>query len=148
MRILQTLLTTLLLATTTLSFAQTVDIDNPRANLQVIAMGLYPPDLIMRHQEALGISDQQRKALLKLVRQFQDEVAELQWDLQHEQQLMRTELAQNTLDEAVVMPRVERVLQMESDFKRAHFRLLIAIKNTLTTEQIAMIKQRIRQRRS
>ncbi|MEZ5568692.1 MAG: hypothetical protein R3E54_10205 [Halioglobus sp.] len=145
---MQTLLTILLLSTTTLSVAQSVDIDDPRANLQAIRMGLYPPDLIMRHQEALGISADQRKAMLKLVRQFQDDVAELQWDLQHEQQLMRADLARDSLDEAAVMPRVERVLQMESEFKRAHFKLLIAIKNTLTAEQIAMIKQRIRQRRS
>ena len=102
----------------------------------------------MRHQETLGISADQRDAMLKLVRAFQDEVAELQWSLQKEQQLMKADLAQDSIDPEAVMPRVERVLAMESEFKRAHFRLLIGIKNALSAEQIAMIQKRIRQRRS
>lgn len=148
MKTVYRMLAILLLSVTMPTLAQGGAIDTPRANRELIAMGLYPPDLIMRHQEALGISAEQRAAMLKLVREFQDEVAELQWNLQKEQQLMRAELAQSRVDQAAVMPRIERVLQMESDFKRAHFRLLIGIKNELGAEQIVMIKQRIRQRRS
>jgi len=111
-------------------------------------MGLYPPDIIMRHQQALGITDEQRSSMLKLVRNFQSEVAELQWNLENEQQQMRQALADNTIDADAVMPRVQRVLEMESEFKLAHFRLLIAIKNELTDEQIGMIRQRMRDRRS
>ena len=35
---------------------------------------------------------------------------------------------------------------MESEFKLSHFRLLIAIKNTLTTKQITQLDRAIRQR--
>ena len=114
---------------------------------EVLAMGLYPPDIIMRHQQTLGITDVQRGRMLKLVRAFQDEVAELQWNLQSEQQLLRQSLVQDEVDAQAVLPRVERVLQMESEFKLAHFRLLIAVKNELSQEQIAMIKRRLSQRR-
>ena len=138
----------LLFALTMPALAQAVALDSPRPHREVIAMGLYPPDLIMRHQETLGISAEQRGAMLELVRVFQDAVAELQWNLQREQQLLRADMAQNRIDMEAVMPRVERVLALESDFKRAHLRLLIGMKNELSTEQIATIKQRIRQRRS
>ena len=111
-------------------------------------MGLYPPDLIMRHQQRLGITDDQRDEMLKQVRAFQDDVADLQWNLQNEQQLLRQTLTQNRIDQEAAMPQVEQVLQMESKFKRAHFRLLIAIKNALTEEQISMIREHLRRLRS
>ena len=143
------LLTFLVLAATTAG-AQNLDPDtgDARSHREVLAMGLYPPDLIMRHQQRLGITAEQRRAMLKQVKAFQDEVAELQWNLQNEQQLLRQALAENTIDRAAVMPRVERVLQMESEFKRSHIKLLIAIKNALTDEQIAMIRKYLRRRRS
>jgi Spy/CpxP family protein refolding chaperone len=123
------------------------NIDNARSNRQVLAMGLYPPDIIMRHQQTLGITDAQRGAMLERVKAFQAEVAELQWNLQNEQQQVRQAFAQNDIDSAAVMPKVERMVQMESDFKLAHFRLLIAIKNELTDAQIEMIQQRLKQMR-
>lgn len=130
------------------SFAQNLDPANPRADRQILAMGLYPPDLIMRHQQTLGITDVQRKAMLRLVKEFQNEVAELQWELQNKQQIMRQSLGQTRVDAKAVLPEVEAVLALESQFKLAHFKLLIAIKNELTEEQVKMIRQRLREARA
>ncbi|MDX1736451.1 MAG: hypothetical protein R3228_18885 [Halioglobus sp.] len=140
-------LTAVLLLTALPAMAQLGPIEGARNNRQLLAMGLYPPDLIMRHQQTLGITESQRKAMLKLVKDFQAEVAELQWNLQNEQQQMRQSLAENRIDTAAVVPRVERVLDMESQFKLAHFKLLIAIKNELTDAQIEQIRQRLREMR-
>ena len=148
MRIPGLILFTLLLAVAATAGAQTLDTDNPRSHREVLAMGLYPPDLIMRHQQRLGITDDQRDEMLKQVRAFQDDVADLQWNLQNEQQMLRQTLTQNRIDQEAAMPQVEQVLQTESDFKRAHFRLLIAIKNALTEEQISMIREHLRRLRS
>ncbi len=148
MRIPGLILFTLLLAVAATAGAQTLDTDNPRSHREVLAMGLYPPDLIMRHQQRLGITDDQRDEMLKQVRAFQDDVADLQWNLQNEQQMLRQTLTQNRIDQEAAMPQVEQVLQTESEFKRAHFRLLIAIKNALTEEQISMIREHLRRLRS
>ena len=142
------ILCTVLLTLAATVGAQTLDTDNPRSHREVLAMGLYPPDLIMRHQQRLGITDAQRDEMLKQVRAFQDDVADLQWNLQNEQQLLRQTLAQDRIDLETAMPQVEQVLRMESEFKRAHFRLLIAIKNALTEEQIGMIREYLRRLRS
>lgn len=123
------------------------ELDGPRANRQLLSMGLYPPDLIMRHQQALGITAAQRKRMLKLVQEFQAEVAEIQWNLQNEQQLMRQALAETSIDTQKVLPQVESVVKMESQFKLAHFKLLIAIKNELTEEQVNAIAERLQQLR-
>ena len=148
MRMPGLILFTLLLAVAATAGAQTLDTDNPRSHREVLAMGLYPPDLIMRQQQRLGITDDQRDEMLKQVRAFQDDVADLQWNLQNEQQRLRQALAQDRVEPETAMPRVEQVLRMESEFKRAHFRLLIAIKNALTEEQIGMIREHLRRRRS
>ena len=67
--------------------------------------------------------------------------------MQNEQQLMRQSFSgyHITTDEALA--RAERVLGMESEFKLAHFRLLIATKNELTEKQIDMINRFVKQKR-
>ena len=137
----------LLLTVSTAAVAQIPEMDSRRSHKQILALGLYPPDIIMRHQQALGITDDQRKRMLGLVRNFQNEVAELQWNLQNEQQHMLKTLAQDKVDKSKAIPQVERVLALENQFKFAHFKLLIAIKNELTEKQIGQIKDRIKQRR-
>ena len=127
--------------------AQAAGLDGERSNREVFMMGLYPPDIIMRHQQRLGISDDQRRNISKAVKNFQSDVAELQWTMQNEQQLMRQSFSgyHITTDEALA--RAERVLGLESEFKLAHFRLLIATKNELTEKQIDMINQFVKQKR-
>ena len=148
MNLMRIAMTALLLLFSLQAAAQDVGMDDSRSKRQLMKMGLFPPDIIMRHQQTLGITQEQRGKMLKLVRSFQDEVAELQWNLQNEQQIMRKSLAAKDVDAQEALPQVERVLQMESEFKLAHFRLLIAIKNELTDEQIRMIRERMRQARS
>ena len=36
-------------------------------NRELLRMGLYPPDILMRHQEEIGITSDQRKAIAGLV---------------------------------------------------------------------------------
>ena len=72
------LLACVLMCWVSISAAQTtgrVDKDHR----EVLRMGLYPPDILMRQQQALGISNQQRKDIAALVRDFQGKVTELQW---------------------------------------------------------------------
>lgn len=117
-------------------------------NRELLRMGLYPPDILMRHQEEIGITKEQRKAIAGLVRDFQGEITELQWAMPSEQQKLRKLLAEDSVDAAAALGQAEKVLGMESEFKIAHFELLIAIKNELTAEQIGQINETIRRRLS
>lgn len=134
-------LTLLLSAATQAQLADGADRRN------ALKMGLYPPDMIMRHQQRLGITPAQRREMTDAVKTFQSDVAELQWTLQDEQQSLRQSLAQAHIDSDAALRQVDKVLALENAFKRAHFRLLIAIKNTLTAEQVAMIDTELRKRR-
>ena len=115
-------------------------------NREFLRMGLYPPDILMRNQEEIGITSKQRKAIAGLVRDFQGEITELQWAMPSEQQKLRSLLQENSIDTAVALTQAEKVLGMESEFKLAHFELLIAIKNELTEEQVQRINETVRRR--
>lgn len=143
----KTVLLGVILLVVTAAQAQTDYLEKGAGNRKIFAMGLYPPDVIMKHQQRLGITDSQRAGITTAVKQFQSEVAELQWDLQNEQQLLLQSLSTNEVDQDVALERAGRTLEMESQFKLAHMKLLIGIKNELTDEQIEMIRQAIRQRR-
>lgn len=115
-------------------------------NRELLRMGLYPPDILMRHQQEIGITGAQRKAIAALVRDFQGEITELQWAMPSEQQKLRDMLHENGIDSAAALAQAKKVLDMETEFKMAHFELLIAIKNELTAEQIKNIDETIRRR--
>ena len=96
---------------------------------------LYPPELVMQHQQAIRLTPEQRTAVTQAIRDFQAKVVELQWKMQDETQKL-TELVQETrVDETQTLTQVDRVLSIEREIKRAHMALLVRIKNTLTSEQ-------------
>ena len=115
---------------------------------EALKMGLYPPDIIMRHQQTLGISAGQRREMAQAVRKFQSDVAELQWTLQSEQQALKQLLERPRIDADAASAQADKVLALENQFKSAHFRLLISVKNALTEEQIALIETEIKKRKA
>ncbi len=125
--------------------AQTGGLDD-KDNREIWRMGLYPADSIMQRQKWLGITPEQRKDIAGLVREFQGEVTELQWSMPNEQQKLRELLQSRDIDAEPALAQAEKVLNMETQFKLAHFRLLIAIKNQLTDEQIEKIDSALRRR--
>lgn len=122
-------------------------LENATGNREAINMGLYPPDLLMRHQQRLGITKQQRKRIAAEVKKFQSDIADLQWTLQDEQQILRQALGSYPIPAQKTLRHAEKVLTLESQFKLAHFTLLIAIKNELTPEQVELLDQNIKQRK-
>ena len=67
--------------------------------------------------------------------------------MQSEQQLLRQSFAGYTIKTEESLAQAKKVLALESSFKLAHFRLLIAIKNALTEEQIDVINREIKAKR-
>ena len=99
------------------------------------AKHLFPPELVMQHQQAIRLTSEQRTSITQVIRDFQLKVVELQWKMQDEAQKL-TELVQGTrVDEAQTLAQVDRVLGIEREIKRAHMGLLVRIKNSLTQDQ-------------
>lgn len=100
---------------------------------------LYPPELMMQHQAAIGLKPEQRAAITRAVRDFQGQVLELQWQMQDETQRLGQLLDRPRVDETATLGQVEKVLALERQVKLAHMALLVQIKNLLTPEQQARL---------
>ena len=139
------LLAVLLICWVSVAAAQTTA-RGEKDHREVLRLGLYPPDILMRQQQPLGITDEQRADIAALVRQFQGAVTELQWAMPNEQQKLKKMLGTTDIDADAALAQAAQVLKMEKEFKLAHFELLIAIKNELTDTQIDILDKAIRRR--
>src|SRR5258708_22858791 len=86
---------------------------------------LFPPEIVMLHQQAVGLSDEQKNNLKGELPQAQQKFTELQWTLQDEMQRLVSLLKQTKLHEKSAASELHNVLAAERDIKRAQLRLLI-----------------------
>lgn len=100
-----------------------------------IARSLFEPELIMKHRRAIDLTDQQRDAISRALRELQGQVVTLQWELQEQVDALAAELARPRIDLDRAQDRMKRVLQTERQIKEGHLTLLIRIKNQLTVPQ-------------
>jgi len=102
---------------------------------------LFPPEAVMQHQQAVGLSDEQKNSLKAEVRQAQLKFTELQWTLQDEMERLVALLKQSKVDEKQAAVQLEKVLGAEREIKRAQLMLLIRIKNNLTPAQQTQLRE-------
>lgn len=96
---------------------------------------LFPPELVMQHQQALRLTAEQRTSITQGIRELQLKVVDLQWKMQDEAQKLTALVEGSRVDEAQTLAQVDRVLGIERDIKRAHMTLLVRIKNLLEPRQ-------------
>jgi Spy/CpxP family protein refolding chaperone len=107
----------------------------PNVEADPFATVLYPPDLIMQHARAIGLDDQQRVAITRLIEQVQGRVLGLQWQLAEQVQALKETLGQSRVDQDRALDQLNRVLETEKNIKQAHLEMLLRIKNVLRPEQ-------------
>ena len=102
---------------------------------------LFPPELVMQQQQAIGLKPEQRTAITRAIKDFQGKVLDLQWQMQEETGRFGELLDKPLVDQAAALAQIDKVLAVEREVKRAHIGLLIQIKNQLTAEQQARLAQ-------
>jgi len=102
---------------------------------------LFPPELIMQHQRAIGLTDQQRDQISRLIQDLQGRVVQLQWRLLDEMQQLTQLMSASRIDLDRALDQLDRVLETEKQIKQAHLGMLARIKNLLTAEQQATLER-------
>jgi len=100
---------------------------------------LFPPELVMQHQQEIGLRPEQRATITKAIQDFQTRVVELQWRMQEQSQRLTTLLDKPAVDQTAALAQVDELLGVEREVKRSHLTLLIQIKNALSAEQQAKL---------
>jgi len=118
----------------------TFDLRQP-SGADPIGSKLFPPELIMGHQEELGVNDAQRTAILKEIEKTQSQVLPLQWQMQAAAEQLAKALEMPKIDESKALVQADRVMTMERDVKRTHLGMLIRIRNLLTDSQRAKLAE-------
>jgi Spy/CpxP family protein refolding chaperone len=116
------------------------------AGADPIAERLFPPELVLRHQQSIGLTDGQRQAMMKEMEALQSDVIKLQFQLQAATEKLILLLERPRLDEASVLGAADAVMQFEQKVKRRHLQFLVRLKNLLTPQQHARLQQLRRER--
>jgi hypothetical protein len=106
-----------------------------------VADNLFPPDVVLANQKAIGLDDAQRNFVRAEVLKAQTRFTELQFQLQDAMESLVGLLKQNPVDEAQVMAQLDKVLNAEREVKRTQIALMVRIKNKLTPEQQSRLRQ-------
>jgi Spy/CpxP family protein refolding chaperone len=129
----------LLLLVATAAFAQQPQPPQPQDD--PIGQQLFPPELIMSQSQKLHLDDKQRAAIKNEVQSAQSKFFDLQWQLKEASDAMVELLQQTPVDEKRVLEQADKVMGFEREIKRIHLAMLIRIKNSLTADQIAQLRQ-------
>lgn len=101
---------------------------------------LFGPELILKHQSKLKLSDKQRDLIGAELKRVQAQVAESDWQLLTEASQLQELIDQHPVDGKAVLGGVDKVFEAENRKKRLYMEMLINIKNALTPEQVAYLK--------
>ncbi len=102
---------------------------------------LFPPELIMQHQNALGLGDDQKARIREEIGKAQGRFLELQWELQDAMESLLGLVKDTGVSEERILSQLDAVLESEREIKRSQLMLLIRIKNSLTPEQQEKLQQ-------
>ena len=106
-----------------------------------IGQSFFAPELVIQHQEAIGLSAEQKDYFKTEIRQAQLKFTELQWTLQDEMERLVSLLKQSKADEKQAASQLAKVLAAEREIKLAQLMLLIRIKNNLTPAQQSQLRE-------
>jgi hypothetical protein len=100
-----------------------------------VAATLIPPDVVMAHQEALALTDAQRRAIQSDAQSAQQRFSGLQWQLSAATEKLATVLGATHVEQDRALAALDAVLALERELKHTQLTLMIQIKNELTADQ-------------
>ena len=106
-----------------------------------IGDSFFPPELVMQHQQAIGLTDEQKEFFKSEFRKAQTRFTEMQWQMQDEAEKMAALVKQESINEQQVLSQLDKVLGVEREIKRLQLSLVIQIRNKLTPEQRARLME-------
>ncbi|MCH9646975.1 MAG: Spy/CpxP family protein refolding chaperone [Deltaproteobacteria bacterium] len=116
-----------------------------RSRPDAIERHFYSPEVVMRLQEEINLTPDQRATLIAELQSAQSDMVPLQFEVKEAQTSLGKLVRQEDLAEKQVVDQARRVMDAEAEVRARHLTLLIRIKNLLTSEQKAHLDQ-MRQR--
>ena len=101
---------------------------------------LFAPNIILEHQDELGLTKDQFTAIKAAVVEVQASVAEHEWDLREAYMKTLASLDETPIDEEQVLENVDAALLAENQVKKLQVRMLVRLRKLLTEEQVEYLQ--------
>jgi len=101
----------------------------------------FAPDLVMKNQTAIDLSEAQRSEIIRWLHDAQEKFTVWQWELQRRMESFTGLLGEERIDEERASAELESITQLERDIKLTNLVLAIRIKNLLTNEQQQKLRE-------
>ncbi len=111
----------------------------PPHHMDPLGDAMFPPEMIMQHQRALGLTDEQKSFIRGEIQKTTIRFNELQWQLQDAMEALHDIMKSDSVNEQQALAQLDKVLDAEREIKRLHIGMAIRIKNNLTPEQRAKL---------
>ena len=115
--------------------------DMSAADTDPLAGAFFPPEVVLMAGDQIGLTQEQREAVRAHVEKIQPRSNELTERLSRETAALSSLARQERVDEVALTAQLDKVLDAERDLKHLHIGLLAWIKNFLTPEQQAKLKE-------
>ena len=96
---------------------------------------LFPPELVMQNQRALGLGAEQTSAIRTAMHDTVMRCMDLQWKQSAEEESLAAITKQAHPDEGKAVAQLDKLIGLENEIKRARLQLLVKVKNLLSEEQ-------------
>ena len=107
----------------------------PPAGDDPLARFLFPPELVMAHQQEINLTDRQRSAIQEAMKEEQGKFIDMHLQMGEEVEKLLRIVQGTTVDEPKMLDQLDHVLGVEKEIKHAQLTLMIRIKNQLTEQQ-------------
>ena len=101
----------------------------------------FPPELIMQNQKAVGLKEDQQKAIRQEMTKSLEQFTDLQWQQSAATENLMALLKQEQVDEKQALSELDKQLNIENQIKHMQLEMLIKVKNLLTQEQQQKLRQ-------
>jgi len=115
--------------------------DKAKAAADPFAGAFFPPEMVLLARDRIALTPQQRADLQARMEQTKARSEELRVRLEHETGALAALAKPEHVDEAALGAQLDKVLDAERELKHLHVGVLAAIKNLLTPEQQAQLRQ-------
>jgi Spy/CpxP family protein refolding chaperone len=100
----------------------------------------FPPELVMQNQGALGLSAEQKSTIKETMQNTMAKFTDLQWQQSEATETMAALFDPEKVDEEKALAQLDKLLDIENQVKRLHVATVIKIRNVLTPEQQAKLR--------
>ena len=112
-----------------------------QGKMDVLKELVPPPRMLLRHQEALGITDKQKSELKQVIKQAQAESLDLEFEVQEEAEKLAKIIGADNVDVDRALAQADVLMKAESDLKRVKLKMMLQTKAILTKDQLRKIEE-------